>query len=77
MPTTAPELGAWGSYFSESDVDVPLAYNTRPADFAGVPAISLPAGDVDGLPVGLHLVGFRLADVDLLRTARTVERNPE
>lgn len=54
---------------------MPLAFDTRPADLAGVPAISLPAGQVDGLPVGLQLMGPRFGDVDLLRTARTVERH--
>lgn len=39
----------------------------------GCPAISLPAGTHDGLPVGVQLVAAPGADVDLLRVARAVE----
>jgi Asp-tRNA(Asn)/Glu-tRNA(Gln) amidotransferase A subunit family amidase len=46
---------------------------TAPFNLTGHPALSLPAGDVDGLPVGVQLVGRRGADMHLLRCASTVE----
>jgi amidase/aspartyl-tRNA(Asn)/glutamyl-tRNA(Gln) amidotransferase subunit A len=74
MPVTAPELGAWAAGSYSSGPDVPLAYNTRPADLAGIPAVSVPAGDLEGLPVGLQAVGARHDDHALLGVARALER---
>jgi len=75
-PTTAPAVGRWaaGSYSATGEsYDVPLAFNTRPADVAGVPAVSLPVGEADGLPVGLQLIGPRDGDDALFGTAAVVE----
>jgi aspartyl-tRNA(Asn)/glutamyl-tRNA(Gln) amidotransferase subunit A len=38
----------------------------------GIPAISLPAGEVDGLPVGLQLMAPQRHDLELLGTAQAV-----
>ena len=43
--------------------------------FAGLPAISVPAGfDERGLPIGVQLIGPPRADVDVLRIAATYEQ---
>jgi len=47
---------------------------TFPANFHGNPAISVPAGFVDGLPVGLQIVGRHFGEPDLLELARMLER---
>jgi aspartyl-tRNA(Asn)/glutamyl-tRNA(Gln) amidotransferase subunit A len=47
---------------------------TIPANIAGNPAISVPIGHVDGLPVGLQLIGRHHADALLLDLALAVER---
>jgi Asp-tRNA(Asn)/Glu-tRNA(Gln) amidotransferase A subunit family amidase len=47
---------------------------TIPANIVGNPAISVPAGTVDGLPVGMQLIGRHHADALLLDLARVVER---
>ena len=39
------------------------------ANLAGLPALSTPCGMVDGLPVGLHLVGPHWSEDTLLRAA--------
>ncbi|XGI83770.1 Asp-tRNA(Asn)/Glu-tRNA(Gln) amidotransferase subunit GatA [Halorutilales archaeon Cl-col2-1] len=46
--------------------------NTTPVNLAGVPSISLPAGDVDGLPVGLQITAGSFEDAKLLGIAESV-----
>ena len=46
---------------------------TIPADLAGVPAISLPCGLSDGLPVGLQVIGPMWREDVVLRVAATYE----
>lgn len=43
-------------------------------NFTGYPAVSLPAGLVEGLPVGLQVIGGRGADLDVFRAAAAFER---
>jgi amidase len=47
--------------------------NTAPIDVSGHPAISVPAGLADGLPVGLMIVGRRFDDAMCLRVAQAYE----
>ena len=48
---------------------------TFPANLHGNPAISIPAGFLDGLPVGLQVVGRHFCEQHLLDLALMVERN--
>ncbi|RLE28366.1 hypothetical protein DRJ54_06725, partial [Candidatus Acetothermia bacterium] len=47
---------------------------TLPSALAGLPAISIPGGEVEGLPFGLQLIAPRLAEGRLLRAAHVLER---
>jgi aspartyl-tRNA(Asn)/glutamyl-tRNA(Gln) amidotransferase subunit A len=47
---------------------------TIPANIVGNPAISIPVERVDGLPVGMQIIGRHHADAVLLDLARVVER---
>lgn len=49
------------------------ALNTAPMDITGHPAISVPAGLVDGLPAGMMIVGKRFDDAIVLRVAAAFE----
>ena len=48
---------------------------TFPANLHGNPAISIPAGAVDGLPIGLQVVGRHFSEELLLDLALSVERS--
>jgi aspartyl-tRNA(Asn)/glutamyl-tRNA(Gln) amidotransferase subunit A len=47
--------------------------NTTPVNLANLPAISVPAGEADGLPVGLQLVGSKFDEETVIRVASAVE----
>ena len=48
---------------------------TVPINIAGIPAISVPCGFVEGLPVGMQIMGKHFAESTLLRVAYTLEQN--
>lgn len=50
-----------------------MAGNTAPLDVTGHPAISVPAGLVDGLPVGMMIIGKRFDDATVLKVADAFE----
>ncbi len=52
-----------------------LDYCTIPANMGGFPAISIPCGLSEGLPVGLQLLGGIDRDEDLLQLAFSVEQS--
>jgi amidase len=48
--------------------------NTMPFNMTGHPAISVPCGMADGLPVGVMFVGKHFADDLVLDAGRAIER---
>jgi aspartyl-tRNA(Asn)/glutamyl-tRNA(Gln) amidotransferase subunit A len=69
-PTTAFKLG---------EIQDPVVMHandvcTVPANIAGIPGISIPCGTIDGLPVGLQLLGAHLSEATLLRAAYAYEQ---
>jgi len=70
-PTVAFPLG--------EKTDDPLAmylndYCTIPMPLAGIPAISIPNGLSEGLPVGLQLVGAQFSENTLFRAGHALEQ---
>jgi aspartyl-tRNA(Asn)/glutamyl-tRNA(Gln) amidotransferase subunit A len=51
-----------------------LARNAIPWSLVGFPAVSIPVGTSEGLPVGLQLVARPGGETTLVRTARALER---
>lgn len=73
-PTAAFKIG--------DQVDDPLTMYlndilTIPVSLAGIPAISIPCGTVDGLPVGMQIIGKALDEATVLRTAHAFEQHTE
>ena len=70
MPVLPPAIG-------ESLEDPLKLYlmdaNTVPVNLANLPAVSVPAGEVDGLPVGFQVIGPAFAEEIIIRTAAAVE----
>lgn len=76
MPITAPPLGEDTVEVRGETMPYRLAlipFNS-PWSLAGLPAASVPCGLVDGLPVGLALVGRRLEDETVLRAAHAFQQ---
>lgn len=48
---------------------------TVPINLAGIPALSIPAGFADGLPVGMQLMGKHFAEGTLYKAAYAFEKN--
>ncbi|SDM16257.1 aspartyl/glutamyl-tRNA(Asn/Gln) amidotransferase subunit A [Halogranum gelatinilyticum] len=71
MPVPPFELG--------ESLDDPLQMyladaNTVPVNLANLPAVSVPAGETDGLPVGLQLIGPKFGEETIIRAASAVEQ---
>jgi aspartyl-tRNA(Asn)/glutamyl-tRNA(Gln) amidotransferase subunit A len=76
MPIVAPPIGVETIELGGTEVPYRLSlipFNS-PWALAGLPAASVPCGFVDGLPVGLALVGRSSADATVLRAAATFQR---
>ncbi|MBU5445454.1 Asp-tRNA(Asn)/Glu-tRNA(Gln) amidotransferase subunit GatA [Paenibacillus sp. MSJ-34] len=73
-PTTAFPIG--------SQVNDPLAMYmndiiTIPVSLSGVPAISVPCGFADGLPVGMQIIGKAFDEATVLRVAHAFEQHTD
>jgi aspartyl-tRNA(Asn)/glutamyl-tRNA(Gln) amidotransferase subunit A len=67
-----------GVAFKIGQLSSPLEYYlqdiyTIPANLAGLPAISLPMGSINGLPIGLQIMSKRFEDEKVLRIGRNYE----
>ncbi|MGB5353920.1 MAG: amidase family protein, partial [Woeseia sp.] len=76
-PTTPTPAFALGD---KTDDPITMYLNdiyTIGANLAGLPAMSLPCGFVDKLPVGLHLVGPHFGEESLLNCAHRYQADTD
>lgn len=71
VATKLPEAGA--SKREVYDRALEMIGNTSPFDITGHPAMSVPCGTVDALPVGLMLIGRHLDEPTIYRAAQALE----
>jgi aspartyl-tRNA(Asn)/glutamyl-tRNA(Gln) amidotransferase subunit A len=77
LPVPVPRFDAFDAPGSAAftEIIVALGHCTRPANFLGLPALSMPAGFTqDGLPSAFQLIGRPFDEATLLRVARAFER---
>jgi amidase len=76
LPMTATKIPAPGAPVEESVARaLEMLPNTAPFDSTGHPAMTIPCGLVDGLPVGLMLVGRRYEEATIYRGAYAFEQS--
>ncbi|MBT2585364.1 amidase [Arthrobacter sp. ISL-95] len=75
IPLAPPKLSSRTEIINGSSVETrkALLSLTSPWSVLGLPAISIPAGTTEGLPIGLQLVGPPGAESQLLRVAAQIE----
>jgi aspartyl-tRNA(Asn)/glutamyl-tRNA(Gln) amidotransferase subunit A len=79
MPVTAPRIGEDTVRVGGREIPYRLAlipFNS-PWSCLGLPVVTVPCGLVDGLPVGLALVGRRFDDVTVLRAAHAYQQTTD
>ena len=77
-PTTPTTAFSMGAVYGDSVMMQYADQLTVPANHAGVPAISIPAGfSNEGLPIGIQLLGADFSEAKLLRIARAYEMATE
>ncbi|MFZ3357454.1 MAG: amidase [Xanthobacteraceae bacterium] len=75
LPITATKIPAPGASIEENVARaLEMIANTAPFDSTGHPAMSIPCGLVDGLPVGMMLVGRRYQEATIYRAAYAFEQ---
>ncbi|UIO99567.1 Asp-tRNA(Asn)/Glu-tRNA(Gln) amidotransferase subunit GatA [Halobaculum sp. CBA1158] len=76
LPTTRTTAPDFGQVTTTEDVMDTIAH-TGPFNLAGTPALSVPAGAVDGRPVGLQLVADWFDEPTLARLGASLESESE
>ena len=77
-PTSPSTAFSFGSKGSQNPVELYLEdLFTISANLAGLPAISIPHGRLNSLPVGLQLIGNFLREDQILNAAHQFQKNSE
>lgn len=76
LPLKTPDIGQQWKDINGTprNVDEDILRLTCPANLAGLPAISVPCGFADGMPVGLQIMGKAFAELEILNVAYAFEQ---
>ena len=75
LPLRTPRVGETSVVVNGEtrDRDAELMRLVGPSNLAGIPSVSVPCGMLDGMPVGMQLIGPALGEAAVLRAAAAVE----
>lgn len=76
LPFTAPDIGSDFVDINgrKEELIKSALHFMRPASLTGLPALSIPCGFKEGLPIGLQLIGQPLSEAKLLNIGYAIER---
>ena len=75
LPSKTPSVGELTSVINGKSVDTieTCMHNVGPGNLLGLPSISMPCGIIDGLPVGIEIIGGPLQELNVLNLAKGLE----
>lgn len=73
LAPTAPQVARRLGEVPDADIAWFNDHCTVPANLAGIPALSLPFGTVEGLPVGVQVMAAARGEIPMFRTAAVLE----
>ena len=75
LPSKTPSVGELTSVINGKSVDTieTCMHNVGPGNLLGLPSISMPCGIIDGIPVGIEIIGGPLQELNVLNLAKGLE----
>ncbi|WP_077212152.1 amidase [Bacillus dakarensis] len=74
LPFIPPAIGSSKALLNGEEVNLSdIMRLTRPANLTGLPAISIPCGLSEGLPIGMQIIGAPFKESIILRVAKAFE----
>jgi aspartyl-tRNA(Asn)/glutamyl-tRNA(Gln) amidotransferase subunit A len=75
LPSKTPSIGEFTSVVNGTSVDTIeiLMHNVGPGNLLGLPSLSMPCGVVEGMPVGMEIIGSVLGEQAVLNIALAFE----
>jgi aspartyl-tRNA(Asn)/glutamyl-tRNA(Gln) amidotransferase subunit A len=75
LPSKTPSVGELTSVINGKSVDTieTCMHNVGPGNLLGLPSVSMPCGIVDGIPVGIEIIGAPLQELNVLNIAQALE----
>ena len=76
LPVMAPDIGSSTANLNGTEVDLidNFIRFTGPSNLTGLPALNVPVGLEDGLPVGLQIIGRAFDEATVLRVGSHIEQ---